>query len=502
MALAGGFGRGQRLAGAAEGLGTGLVVVVLVGALVYAGSRPSLRTRLDLTEGARYSLSPQTREVLAHLDKPVTFTQLMRPEGQIVPNGLPEVQQRAIDYVANMLREYAIASSGMVSVRRLDPNVDRIEAQQLVADLHLTGYDVVIAQGHGRTRLLRLGDLVTIDRGLTDPQAIAPAQLVDLRAEGPLTSALLDVGSERQPRVGILRRFGGPASDDYGDFGLGRFSDALRGQGLQPFDLDLQDATAVPPGTDAVVAWGPQVALGSRVTSLLAAFQAAGGGLLLGLDPGLEDPDLDRFLGTLGVARDHSILCRDDVPWEGLRRSLLALHRFEPAHEISAPIARQGIFATLAGAGALSRSAGAPAGVGATALVLTPETVFADHPAGPELPGDWTLGEGEQRGAFAVAYALAPTAGGRTVVFGGSGFLTNAFVTSAEGGPANLDLGLNSAGWILGRKDALAARPREILESRVDMTPDERRTVAFYVLVAMPLGGALLGVLVWLARRR
>src|SRR5262249_4128917 len=157
-----------------------------------------------------------------------------------------------------------------------------------------------------------LPELVTIDRGLADPQSIAPAQLVDLRAEGPLTSALLEVGSEKQPRVGLLRRFGGPDPSDYGDLGLGRFADALRGQGLQPFELDLQDATGVPAGTDAVVVWGPQVALGSRVTAMLAAWQSGGGGLLLGLDPLVADADVDNLLAGLGAARDHAVLCRDD----------------------------------------------------------------------------------------------------------------------------------------------------------------------------------------------
>jgi len=502
VALGGGFGRGQRLAGAAEGLGTAAVVLLLVGVLIYAATRPTLRVRVDLTEGARYTLSAQTRDILANLEKPVTFIQLMRPEMQLVPNGLADVQQRAIDYVANLLKQYVIASNGMVSFRRLDPNVDRIEAQQLVMDLHLTGYDVVIAQGSGRTRLLHLSELVTIDRGLADPQSIAPAQLVDLRAEGPLTSALLEVGSERQPRVGLLRRFGGPDPSDYGEFGLGRFADALRGQGLQAFDLDLQDATAVPDGTDAVIVWGPQVPLGPRVSGMLAAFQAGGGGLVIGLDPLVADADADNLLAGLGAARDHAVIARDDVPFEGVRRSLLALNDFARGHPISAPIARQGIFATFLAAGALARTPQARSNLLATPLLTTPESVFADKPAGPGQPGDYTLGEGEERSRRVVALALEPPAGGKSVIFGSSSFLTNTFLTSAEGGPANMDLGLNSVNWVLGRKSAIEARPREVIESRVDMTPDERRTVSLYVLGLMPLGGALLGVLVWFARRR
>jgi hypothetical protein len=499
----GGFSRGARVAGAAEGLGTALVVLALVAAAIYAATRPTLRVRVDLTEGERYTLTEQTRQVLGALPAPVTFVALMRPEAQVqgIPNGLFEVQQRAIDYVENLLQEYVIASGGRVTVRTVDPNADRIEAERLVKELHLTRYNVVVAQCGERTRQVFLDDMATIDRGLTDPELIQPAALVDLRGEEPLTAALLAVTRDTAPRAGFLQRLGGPSPDDYTDFGLGWFAESLRGQGFEVTSFDLADATAVPADLDLVIVWGPALPLGARVAGALRAFHERGGALLLGIDPVLSDSDLDRLLERLGVARERSVLTRDDVPWEGERRAVLTVSHFLPEHEISAAIARQGTFARMSGAGGLARYAGAPSTLVSQALAVAPESVFGDRPLAEGKPGDFTFGEGEVRSPRFLAFALSGE-GGRSVVFGNSSFLTNAFLTSAEGGQANVDLGLNAAHWLAGREEAVGSRPRQVFESRVDLTDEERTAVSVYVLLLMPLGGALLGALVWFARRR
>jgi ABC-type spermidine/putrescine transport system permease subunit I len=53
------------------------VVLIVVAVVTYAATRPTLRRRLDLTEGAQYTLSEQTRQILADLPQPVTFIELL-----------------------------------------------------------------------------------------------------------------------------------------------------------------------------------------------------------------------------------------------------------------------------------------------------------------------------------------------------------------------------------------------------------------------------------------
>jgi len=496
VALSGGFTRGWRVAGAAEGLGAVLVVAALVAALTYAATRPTLRARIDLTEGATFTLSEQTRSILGALEAPVTVVAILRPELQGLP-GLAEAQARAITYVDGLLEAYAVASNGKLTVRHLDPNNDHVEVERLAKELHLTRLNVVVLHGPTRSQQVFLEDMVTIDRGLADPQAIQPAQLVELRGEAPLTSAILAVAYEKAPRIGLLTGFGGPGLDDPTDpFGLNLFVEALRGQGLEPVPLDLAEADAVPEGLAVVIVWGPAVRLGARVTAALEAFRQRGGGVLLGIDPLLEDPDLDRWLGTLSLGRERAVLCREDPSVQGPRRALLVLRHFQPDHPITAPIARQGYFAIFDLAGGLRGSS-----TTSSMLVRTADDVFGDLPAAADKPGDYLLGEGELSGARAVGIAIAPPDSGRLVLFGASSFLTQQYFQT-EGGRANLDLGLNSVNWLVGREEAIETRPHQVFESRVDLTDDERRLVGVYVLALMPLGGVVLGLLTWWARRR
>jgi len=504
MALKGGFTRGRRFAGLAEGLGTAAVVLVLVAAVVYAATRPGLRRRLDLTESREYTLSEQTRSILGSLEQPVEFITIMRPEIQSLPTGLYEVQRRAIDYVHNLLEEYSIASGGDVSVRRVHPDNDRIEVESLVRELHLTRYNVVIARSGARSRQIFLEDLVTIDPGLADRHAMQPATLVDLRGEQPLTSVLLDLGSEERPRLGVLRGFGGPTVDDPTDgAGLSLFLEAVRMQGIEVVPFDLPDGADVPSELDLIMVWGPRVGIGPRRAEALASWHAEGGPLLLAIDPVVRDMDMDVLLARAGVGREKYTICLVDGPWEGVRRTLLSISRWQTDHEISAAIARQRIFATFAGAGGLARSKQAPASRHAAVLAITSEAVFGDAPAGQGQPGDFVFGpEDTNAGARTVAIALEEGDSGRAVVFGCSSFITRDFLTGAEGGRANMDLALNSVNWLAEREEAIEARPRSVYESRVDLLDSERRQVILYVLGLMPLGGVLLGMLVWFVRRR
>ena len=499
----GGFSRGRRWLGAAEGLGTAAVVLVVVAAVTYAATRPTLRRRLDLTEGAQYTLTDQTRQVLASLPQPVHADMLMRPDfsDTRVPNGLFEVQARAIQYVDGLLREYEIAARGKFVVRRLNPDTDRLEAEGLARELSLTRYNVLVLTGGGRHHVVRLEDMVTIDRGLAG-ETIKPAQLLELRGEAPLTAALLDVGQDKPPRVGFLRGLGGPSPDDQDNFSLFLYHEQVRGQGLQPESVDLLSSDHIPEGLDALVIWGPELPLGARLRDEILAFHARGGALLVGVDPLHEDPDLDVVLGALGLEREHRILCRDDsAVVQGVRRSSLTVNRFAAGQEITAPIAKQGTFANFFGAGGLGRRSDAPAGTSSEPLVTSPEDCFGDFPSEPGKPGDYTLGPGELRGARVLGYAVTGK-GGRAVVFGASSILTTVFLLNAEGGSANLDLGLNSMNWLVRREHSIGARPRQVYESRVDLTPDEHQHVLVYVVVLMPLCAVALGLLVWLARRR
>jgi ABC-2 type transport system permease protein len=498
------FGPWRRLAGTVEGLGTSLVIVLLVAAVVYAASRPNARLRMDLTEGAHYTLTDQTRQVLENLQVPVTIITLFRGEAQAIPTGLALEQEKAGQYVENLVQEYVVAAGGTVASYRVNPISDRAQVQELVREHHITRPNLVLISSEARTEQVFLEELVTIDRGLATPNAIQPAELLAFHGEGPLTSALLRVTSEEVPRVGILTGHGEPSASDFQDFGLGLMAESLRGQGMDLVTVDMGGEARIPDDLAVLVLVGPTDALRHSAVESLRAWHEQGGALLLALQPYLEDARLDAWLAEVGVRREFAILSRDDVPYEGVRRSVQRIRRFNADHPISEPIQRDGVSAIFPTSAGLARSAEAPA------RLRTDVLAYSDAEAWGDLPG--LAGSAQHNFEFddvpearyprSVGMALHGDGTGRVVIFGGSGFLSNAYLRGDEGGPGNMDLALNSMNWLVEREDALAVGPRKVYQSKVDLYGEEKAQVFFYVVGLMPLGGALLGLLVWLARRR
>jgi len=93
-------------------IGTVLVVLNLV--LVNVWVFPLRRLRLDLTEEKEYSLSQTTRDLLANLQEPLLIRGYF--SGKTHPLLAPLVPR-----ITDMLREYEIASGGMVELEITDP---------------------------------------------------------------------------------------------------------------------------------------------------------------------------------------------------------------------------------------------------------------------------------------------------------------------------------------------------------------------------------------------
>ncbi len=502
MALKPGFGKWWRMGGAAEGLLAALVIIGLVGAVTYAATRPTVRHTWDLTKRDIYTLQPQTRGVLSGLETDVHFITIMRPESGPLFSGLAEVQQKAADYVNTLLRLYEQEAGGRVTLEILDPHRDSRRVNDLVRALHLQRYNVVLVQGPERTEQIFLDALVTIDRGLEEGGATKPAELRAYHAEREITSALQSVGVTETKKVGFLTGWGGPRMDAFEMFDLGLLAEGARGQGLEPVPIPPEDVAASLADVDVAVLCGPEIDPGDRVAQALIEFVAGGGALLLAIDPTHDAPGLDRLLSEVGLVRELAVLCRSDFPTVGPDRAILTVQRFDAEHPITAPIARQGTFARMYSVGGLARDRSAPSTTSTTPLVTTSSQTFGDRFAPGERSGDWMPTAGEREGARSVAYAVQPAEGGRAVVFGGSAHLTNGFLSTQEGGRANFDLALYALNWLVERESAIEVGERPAFVSRVDLLEDELSTVHLYVLLLMPLGGAILGLLVWFARRR
>ena len=85
----------------------------------------------------------------------------------------------------------------------------------------------------------------------------------------------------------------------------------------------------------------------------------------------------------------------------------------------------------------------------------------------------------------------------RMVVVGTSRFVDN---SSLAGG--NLDFFINSLNWLLQREQLVAVGPKTPEEFRLDMSPNQQMAVYILVMGVMPLAVGIIGIVVWLGRRK
>src|SRR5688572_6738511 len=167
----------------------GLVALLLVlVAFNYLASAAS--TRVDLTEGKLYTLSPGTRKILANLQAPVKL-KLYMSQGEAVPVPLRSFAQRVEDVV----REFRVAANGKLNVERYNPRpdseeedaaqLDGIEPQQL-----MTGEQFYL--GVAVSQLERKQAL-----GAISPQR-------ERLLEYDLIRAIARVGSAERPKIGLM----------------------------------------------------------------------------------------------------------------------------------------------------------------------------------------------------------------------------------------------------------------------------------------------------------
>ena len=74
-------------------------------------------------------------------------------------------------------------------------------------------------------------------------------------------------------------------------------------------------------------------------------------------------------------------------------------------------------------------------------------------------------------------------------------------VDSSLGG-GNLDLFMNSLNWLLQREQLMAVSPKVPDEFRLDMSPSQQHAVYMLVIGGLPLFVAIIGIVVWLSRRK
>jgi ABC-type uncharacterized transport system involved in gliding motility auxiliary subunit len=438
-----------------------VVVLAILAAINYLGTRHN--KRWDLTAAKQFSLSDQTRKVLADLKEPV----------RIKVFALSNETERFRD----RLDEYTYGSK-QVSVEYIDPEKKPAIAQQY----GITSSGTVVFEYKGRS-----------EKATSD-------------SEQDLTNALIKVIQGRQPKIYFTQGNG--------------INGALTSSNFVTDKLVLAQQGAVPADADVVIVAGPKTDFLQPEIDFLRAYLNRGGKVLMMLDPVLK-PDQPQLTLLQGLAKDWGINVGNDVVLDvsGMGQ-LIGTDESVPVAASYPPHAITENFRLLT-AYPLTRSAapveGGVNGHTAQSIVETSsrswaETNLKSLTSGQPAKQD----DGDKAGPVSLASAVsAPVADAtpkpdkkleaqderkpetRLVVFGDSDFASNA----ALGVQGNRDLFLNTVNWLAQQENLIAIRARDAEDRRITMTADKARLVFYLTVLIVPGLILLAGVQTWWRRR-
>jgi ABC-type uncharacterized transport system involved in gliding motility auxiliary subunit len=469
-----GFGRRQLKYGS----NTLVLVVAVLGVLFglnYLVARHS--KRFDLTKDQRFSLSDQTRKVLAGLKDDIKITYFQRA--------------RDVARGQDRLTEYQALSSRL-KAEFVDPVQSPAKAQ---------AYDV---RGPWPILVIERGD---------------KREKISNDGEQDITNALIKITRDGKKTVCLLEGEGERSSEDSGERGFSGAKSSLTKALYEVKGVFLMREKAVPADCTVLVVGGPEKDLLPDTTAAILDFVKQGGKALVLVEAELKDsyPNLVALLKQWNIEAGKDVVVDVSGMGQLFGFSELAPLAIEyPYHAITKDFRLPTLYG---GARSVAAGKGTAEGVTAQDLVKTSEQSWAESDL--QLKGPIKFDEGKDRkGPIALAAvatvkgpAPAPTPTpspapspapeepkaleGRVVAIGDVDFASNALL----GFQGNQDFFLNVVAWLAEDADLISIRPKEPENQALFLSRQAQQNVAWSSLVILPGLFVIAGVVSWWRRR-
>jgi ABC-type uncharacterized transport system involved in gliding motility auxiliary subunit len=451
-----------------------ILLAVLVG-INWISSRQN--KRWDWTQGAQFSMSDQTKQLLRSLQRPVKVH-------VFYGSGQDSQQYR------DQMTEYKSYSS------QIEAEFTDLDRNPTLAEKHgITTVPTVLIEYEGRTERSNQAD----EQGITN--ALKKA------VEGKAKKVYFVTGhGEKDPMSGE-------------PLGYKTAADFMAQDNFEVAKLPLPQEGKIPEDATVIVVAGPTIDFFAPEIEALKAFLKRGGKLLLMLDPPGRNAT-QPLTSLIALAREWGMNVGNDivVDLSGMGRLIGTDASVPLAGPMPHPITRD--MAAVVTAYPLARSVtpieGGADGRFAQGLAQTTPQAFAET----DIKGLYETGKplletakGDRQGPITMAAASsaaapdAPPAPGatpdaprpetRVVVVGDSDFAANRAIQIG----INKDLFLNMANWLAQQENLISIRPKDPADRRIQLTSDQHTLLNWLALAIIP--GLLFGTAfrVWWKRR-
>lgn len=452
-----------------------LTIAVAVAANLMVSNLPASMTKWDMTENGVYTLSEQSEEVAAGLDKEVTIYHI--------------AQKGAEDSILVKFLDQYSALSPNIKVKTIDPDVYPNFASQYTQE-QLYNNSLIVVCGDN-SRYVSYYDIFKTTY-TSDYSAST-----DFDGEGALTSAVAYVTSENLPKVYVLSGHGEPGLPD-------AITHALEQQNLTvESSLVLMSQESVPEDADAVIIYAPQSDLSQEDAQKLKDYIAAGGKIFLATnDTGEEMPNLQSVTEEFGLSAKPGMVFDGDASYAATYPMYLLPEMVQ--HDITSPLIEGGYVVLAPAAHALETAETLPEGVTVTPLLSTSDQGYnkADSLTIETLEKE----EGDETGTFDIAAAAEKTVSdeenaepARLVWFGAAQMLDTQVDAMTAG--ANSDLVVNAAAWLCDKQDSISIHAKSLDMEYLTVPAGARAVLSAVTIVVIPAAFLIAGILVWKRRK-
>ena len=455
--------------------------------------------RWDFSRDQKYTLSAQTKRVLANLKKPVHFV--------VFFSGGSPIAQDAV----NLLHEYAYASKKMVDVEVVDPFLAMSRAREIATQYKLRDNDnVIIVDYEGRTKFVSASEMAEFEPSLN---LLDKPRLKNFKGEAALTGALIEITEPGSNQTYSISGHGETALD--ADPALSGLKDYIERQNIKLDPLKLTDVEMIPPDAKALFLIAPKYDFSEVEIQALRAYwgkREKPGRIFVFLEPGASTPNLCAFLSEQGiVVNDDRVLRTMPVRLaSGIVRGILK--EITGDFVSGSPITKRLGNVTANFTGGVTQSLtldterSKAGGIKLKPLIRASkgfwgETRYAESVANgvyfdpKEDHIDPVVAASAEKGAVSDDRVRVDSS--RLIAVGSSAFLSNQTITEAD-----MDFVLNGLNWLLDREEVIGIAPKTAHNLSLNLTQAQLSLIALLVMFAIPAGAGALGIVVWLKRRR
>ncbi|MEE8885111.1 MAG: Gldg family protein [Eubacteriales bacterium] len=466
------FSKGNLSIGAYSSASIAVAIAVAIFANLAASQLPDSLKSVDLTASGMYSITDDTKELLADLEDDVTIYVL-------------NSENDADNTIKKLVENYA-AESDHITVEYVDPVANPTFVTQYTDDTSNLYMDSLIVECGDRYKIVNSSDMYeySIDYS-TYSQTIT-----GFDGEGQLTSAIDYVTSDDLPVVYTLTGHGETSLSS-------TFTDALAKLNVDTTDLDLMQNDSVPDDAEAVIIYGPTSDLSTDDLQKLEDYCNNGGNLIYVVN--YEDPDLTNFntlLSDFGISVGTELVLDGDSS-RYYQYPFYLLPNIE-SDDITADIENGYVMSPFSTALTTDTSND---NITYTTLLDTSDSGYLRGTVEDE--SDLQLQDGEETQSYTVGVKAERSEddGGGTAIVYSSIYIFDENANQMVSG-SNLNLFNGTISAVVNVESSVSIPVKEYADSSLTIATSTAVTLIVVFVILVPIAVLVSGLVIWLRRRK